>query len=171
MCAPRPTRRNSTARPLRLSRGFLESEFLAISKNSTVDINGGKQPVYNQVRFLDEKGQEIIKVQNGQLSSNNNFKGDEAWFKETIGLKKGDVYNSGAVVAVNTGKPEMRLATPLYVGDKLRGAAVLSLDWEIVWNLLKNHVYGKSGYPFIVNESGWAVSHPKYGLLSPLQSW
>lgn len=151
-----------------ISRGFLESEFLAISKNSTVDINGGKRPIYNQVRLLDEKGREIIKIQNGQLSGDNKFKGDEAWFKETIGLKKGDVYNSGAVVAVNTGKPEMRLATPLYVGDRLRGAAVLSLDWEIVWSLLKNHVYGKSGYPFIVNESGWAVSHPKYGLLSPL---
>ncbi len=150
-----------------LSKGFLESEFLAISKNSTVDINGGKQPVYKQVRFLDEKGQEIIKVQNGQLSSNNNFKGGEAWFKETIGLKKGEVYNSGAVIAANTGKPEMRMATPLFVGDKLRGAAVLSMDWEIVWNLLKNHVYGHSGYPFIINESGWAVSHPKYGLLNP----
>ncbi len=150
------------------SRGFLESELLSIAKNSTVDINGGKQPVYTQVRFLNEKGQEIIKIQNGQLSSDNKFKGDEAWFRESIGLKKGEVYNSGAVVAANTGKPEMRLATPLIVGDKLRGAVVLSLDWEIVWSMLKNHVYGKSGYPFIINESGWAVSHPKYGLLNPL---
>ena len=39
-----------------ISKGFLESELLAIAKNSTVEINGGKQPIYNQVRFLDEKG-------------------------------------------------------------------------------------------------------------------
>ncbi|MGA2404452.1 MAG: Cache 3/Cache 2 fusion domain-containing protein, partial [Syntrophobacteraceae bacterium] len=129
-----------------LSKGHLESELVAISKNSTVDINGSKQPIYSQARFVDEKGQEIIKIQKGQLSSDGKSKGDEAWFKETIGLKRGEVYNSGVVVAANTGKPEMRLATPLFVGDRLRGAMVLSLDWEIVWGILKSHVYGKSGY-------------------------
>src|SRR5208283_4349131 len=121
--------------------------------------DGKNQPMYRQVRYLDEKGLEITKVQDGKLSSDNKFKGDETWFKETIELKKGEIYNSGALVAANTGKPEMRLATPLFVGDRLRGAAVLSLDWDIVWGILKNRVYGRSGYAFIINEAGWVVSH------------
>ncbi|MFZ0931731.1 MAG: Cache 3/Cache 2 fusion domain-containing protein [Syntrophobacteraceae bacterium] len=152
----------------KLSRTFLESELVAIANDATLEIDRKKQPLYRQVRYLDEKGLEITKVQDGKLSSDNKFKGDETWFKETIALKKGEIYNSGAVVAANTGKPEMRLATPLFVGDRLRGAAVLSLDWDIVWGILKNRVYGRSGYAFIINEAGWAVSHPEFGLLNPM---
>lgn len=151
----------------KLSKTFLESELVAIANNATLEIDGRKQPMYRQVRYLDEKGLEITKVLDGTLSNDNKFKGDEAWFKETMALKKGEIYNSGAVIAANADKPEMRLATPLFVGDRLRGAAVLSLNWDIIWGILKNCVYGKTGYAFILNESGWAVCHPKFGLLNP----
>jgi methyl-accepting chemotaxis protein len=167
VCATAPTQ-ELYEDAAKLSGAFLESELLAIANNSSQQIDGSKQPLYRQVRYLDEKGHEMLKVLDGKLSSDDKFKGDEPWFRETIALKNGEIYNSGAIVAANTGKPEMRVATPLFVGDRLRGAAVLSLDWDVFWGILKNRVYGQSGYAFIINESGWAVSHPKYGLLNPL---
>jgi methyl-accepting chemotaxis protein len=152
----------------KLSKALLESELAAFVSNSAVDINGRKQPFYRQVRYLDEEGHEVIKVLDGQLSSDLKSNENETWFKETVGLRKGEMYNSGAVIEANTGRPELRLATPVFVGGKMRGEVFLSLDWDMVWGVLKDHVYGKTGYPFIIDESGWIVSHPKYGLLNPL---
>ncbi|HYA40688.1 MAG TPA: Cache 3/Cache 2 fusion domain-containing protein [Syntrophobacteraceae bacterium] len=152
----------------RLSRALLDSEMAAFANNSAIEVNGRKQPLYRQVQCLDEEGRELVKIEGGHSSNDLKFKGDETWFKETIGLSKGEIYNSGALIAANAAKPEMRLATPLFVGRKMRGEAALSLDWDIVWEMLKGHVYGKTGYPFIINESGLCVSHPKYGLSNPI---
>jgi methyl-accepting chemotaxis protein len=152
----------------KLSKSLLEAEMAAFNKNSWIEIDGKMEPLYNQIRCFDDQGNELVKFENGRLSSELKFKGDEAWFKEIKGLREGEVYNSGATIAANTGKPEMRLGAPVLTGAKLRGAVVLSLDWDVVWKMLKRHVYGKTGYPYIINESGWCVTHPKYGLLNPL---
>jgi hypothetical protein len=154
----------------KVSAAILDSELTAFANNSTVEINGSKRPLYSQVRCLDEKGQELVKIEDGHISNDLKFKGDESWFNETIRLPKGEVYNSGAAVASNTKRPEMRLTTPLFVGGKVRGALALSFDWELICDMLKGHVYGKTGYPFIIDESGWYVGHPKYGLLNPLNA-
>jgi len=150
--------------PAQISRGLLEAELTAVHGSSTLDLGGKKYPLYNQIRYLDEKGRELIKVQEGQLATDLKFKGDEPWFKEAARLKGGEISNSGAVMAENTTKPEMRLATPVIIGDRFRGAITLSMNWQLVWESLKNHTYGKTGYPFIVNEAGWSVSHPRFDL-------
>ncbi|MHC1725470.1 MAG: Cache 3/Cache 2 fusion domain-containing protein [Syntrophobacteraceae bacterium] len=154
--------------PAQLSRNLLEAEFQAIYRNATIDLNGKKHPMYNQIRFIDDQGRETINLQAEQLSKDGSLKKDEPWFKESLRLKKGEIHNSGAVIAANTKKPEMRSATPVVVGDKARGIVVFSLDWQIVSGLLKNRVYGKTGYPYIINETGWTVSHPKYDLTNPI---
>lgn len=153
--------------PARVSKELLESEFLSTYRNLTVDIADKKLPLYNQLRYVDPNGREVMKVQEGQLTEDNKSKSDKDWFKEAIQLKKQEIYNSGVVIADNTGKPEVRIATPVFVGDKPRGIVILSMDWQIVWELLKSHVYGLNGYPYIINEGGLTVSHPKYDLLHP----
>lgn len=154
--------------PTQLSKSLLEAEFLTVYRNATIEVNGKKRLLYNQIRYIDEKGHETICLKAGQLLKETGFKGDEPWFKESLGLKKGEVHNSGALIAANTKKPEMRTATPVVVGDKTRGIIVFSLDWQIVSDILKNRVYGKTGYPYIINDAGWTVSHPKYDLTNPI---
>ncbi|MEN6437351.1 MAG: Cache 3/Cache 2 fusion domain-containing protein [Syntrophobacter sp.] len=151
--------------PAQISRALLEAELVAVHGSSTIEVGGKKHPLYNQIRFIDEKGQELIKVHEGQLTADLKFKGNESWFKEIGRLKRGEISNSGAVVAENTRKTEMRLTTPVIIGDRIRGAVTLSMNWQLVWESLKSHVYGKTGYPFILNESGWCVSHPRFDLM------
>ncbi len=122
------------------------------------------EPTYNQMRFINAKGMEIVNLKGGSFTDNLLSKANEAWFKECLKLKKGETHNSGVVIAANTGKPEMRIAAPVFIGEELKGIAVLSVDWQLAWKMVKGHVYGKTGYPYIINDKGVLVSHPKYDL-------
>ncbi|HQN17663.1 MAG TPA: Cache 3/Cache 2 fusion domain-containing protein [Syntrophobacteraceae bacterium] len=150
------------------SMAAVKEEFKDVHRTGSIEVDGKSQPAYNQIRYIDEKGQEVINLKLGQFTSEQASKAGEAWFKECLSLKKGNTYNSGAILAANTGLPEMRMAAPVYVGETFKGLVVFNLDWQLVWKQLKGHVYGKTGYPFILNEQGVVVSHPKFDLVNPI---
>jgi hypothetical protein len=150
------------------SMASFKDELINVFRANSLEIDGKKHPIYNQIRYIDENGQEIVNLKLGQFASELVSKAGESWFKECQTLKKGDLYNSGAILAANTGLPEMRLAVPVYVGDTFKGVVVLSLDWQLVWKQLKGHIYGKTGYPFIMNDQGVVISHPKFDLTNPV---
>jgi hypothetical protein len=150
------------------SMAAFKNEISDVFRVNFVEIDGKKHPIYNQIRYIDENGQEVVNLKLGQFSSELVSKAGEAWFKECQTLKKGDLYNSGAILAANTSLPEMRIAAPVYVGDTFKGTVVLSLDWQLVWKQLKGHVYGRTGYPFIMNDQGVVISHPKFDLVNPV---
>jgi methyl-accepting chemotaxis protein len=146
---------------------LLKDEFKAIHAATTEMIDGKAETIYSQIRFVDPKGQEVLYLKSGQFSDKLGSKGGEDWFQQSIKLRKGEVYNSGVVVSANTGKPEMRFVAPVFQGDTVSGVVVLNLDWQLVWRMIKGHVYGETGYPYIIKEDGVLVSHPKYDLLTP----
>jgi methyl-accepting chemotaxis protein len=152
----------------RSSMAAFKEELFDTYRASVLEENGKRHPFYNQIRYIDERGQEVLNLKLGQYASELVSKAEESWFKQCLKLKKGDLYNSGAVLAANTGLPEMRIAAPVYVGDEFKGIVVLSLDWQLVWKVMKGHVYGKTGYPFILNEQGVVISHPKFDLTNPV---
>jgi len=151
-----------TREAAKASKQFLEGEIQAIYNSSFLDTPDGKFPLYNQLRLLDKEGKEIIALRNGKLTQELQSKSDEAWYKESRALKAGEVYNSGVVIAANTGKPEMRISSPVYINGEYKGLAVASMDWNLSRNILKSHVYGKTGYPALLNRDGEIVTHPKY---------
>ena len=113
---------------------------------------------------MSAKGDELVKVQKGELRKDLTNKGDTAWFQAAAKLKQGEVYLSTVEVASNTNEVELRAASPVYHGDKLLGVAVLSMDWSITRDVLAQSVYGKTGYGYVMNDQGFLISHPKYAL-------
>lgn len=155
--------------PMAQTHSQLLHEITAIYKSTYgLGEKGEKVPLYSQIRYIDASGREIINLKNGAPTDDLKDKSREEWFQQCMKLKPGDVYNSGAVIAANTGKPEMRVGSAVYAADKLRGCVVFSLDWNFIQRVLKNRVYGQSGYAFIINEQGVFVSHPKYDLNKPV---
>lgn len=152
----------------KVSMTMLKDEMKALQKAAIIEQSGKQWPSYNQIRYIDETGQEILNLKEGKFADKLVSKADKSWFKACLNLKKNEIFNSGAVVAENTGKPEMRIASPIFQGDTFKGIVVLNLDWQIAWELLKGHVYGSSGYPYIIDEKGTLVSHPKYDLTEPV---
>ncbi len=151
-----------------VSRKLLMDEISTVYKTSNAEINGTQAPLYSQIRLLDEKGQELFNLKSGKFSEDLKDKSGEPWLQESRSVKPGEASNSGVVIAANTGKPEMRVTSPVFLNGSSRGVAALSLDWDLTVKMLQGKVYGKSGYPYVINQQGVLVNHPKYGLASPV---
>lgn len=134
--------------------------------HSAIKTKSGKQPLYSQVRFLNTAGLEIFKLQEGKACSPGEMANQSLsdWFQKGIALSAGEIWNSDVEIAVNTGLPEMRLVSPVYIGKKLEGLVALNLNWEAITELVRDKTYGKTGYATVLNENGEAVCHPKITL-------
>jgi hypothetical protein len=122
------------------------------------------KPLYSQIRYLDAKGEEILVVKNGQIETKLGSRASSDWFQQAAKLPAGQVYFTAVELAQNTGEPEVRAATPVYLDTQLQGVVVVNGDWRLASDLLATHVYGKTGYSYLLNDLGEIVTHPKYTL-------
>jgi len=122
------------------------------------------KPIYPQIRYLDAKGNEVIVVKSGQIETNLGSRASSDWFQQAAKLPSGQVYCTPVEIAQNTGEPELRVATPVYVDTHLQGIFVLNADWRLAADLVASRVYGKTGYAYLLNDLGELITHPKYTL-------
>lgn len=147
-----------------VSRSMLQDELSSLYRTATIEIGGKNEPLYSQIAFIDSKGREVLSLENGQIGSKERSYRDEPWFREVSKLRSGRIYNSGVIRGSEEKKSEVLLAAPVFLGDEIKGAVMFRFNWDLTTRLLCDHVYGKSGYPYIVNEEGVLVTHPKYAL-------
>jgi methyl-accepting chemotaxis protein len=147
---------------IRDSLTHIQSQFKSFGDAASKSSGGSQISFYNQIRLIDSKGMELVKYQKGDLSSDLKPKGDKDWFKEAMTLKEGDFSYSEVEMTENTGDADVRISTPVFVKGKPAALVVINLNWAFVRKELNKHVYGKTGYPYIINGAGLVVSHPKY---------
>jgi len=136
----------------------LKAEMMTIRSSAQL----GGNALYSQIRFLDEHGIEIVNVKKGELAGELSDKSATAWFKASTLLKDGETYCAGFDVAKNTGDVEIRVTAPVYLEGTLRGVVALSVRGDAIWDQIKGSSYGKTGYAYLVDQSGVIVSHPKF---------
>ncbi len=126
----------------------------------------GEKYVYPQLRLLDASGMETVAVVNGKLKNESELQSrqDAKWFQAACTLKEGQIDLSPLEIARNTGEPEIRISAPVYLMNELEGVLVINADWRLVWDILSKTVFGRTGYPYILNETGVLISHPSYTL-------
>ena len=124
--------------------------------------------LYDQIRFLNIEGDEIIRVNYGaqgatlappdQLQN----KKDRYYFTDTVGLPENQIYISCMDLNVENGrietpvKPMMRLATPTYNrGGKQTGIIVLNYLGNNLLDLLRTVQSGAVGKISLLNEDGY----------------
>ena len=122
------------------------------------------KPLYPQIRYLDAKGAEVLVVKNGVKETSLGSRAQANWFQEACKKSEGQCYISRVELAGNTGEIEVRVASPVYIEGLLQGVAVLNADWQLLRDMLSGRVYGKTGYPYIIDDQGVLVVHPKYTL-------
>lgn len=96
-------------------------------------------PRYDQIRYIDINGQEIIRVDQDnktnepKISQNLQNKGNRYYFLDTIKLLKGEMYVSPLDLNVENGiieqpiKPTMRISTPVFHSDgSLSGIVIIN---------------------------------------------
>ncbi|MCP4429272.1 MAG: GAF domain-containing protein [Chloroflexi bacterium] len=141
-------------------RASLEAEFLAFAQNRLI---------YDQIRFLDAAGQEIVRVDTSLdgvslavATTDLQNKGDRYYFQNSIDLRLGEVYISPLDLNVEGGqiqiphKPMLRYATPVQFNGQTQGVIVANVLAE---NFLAPLSSSKTD-TFLVDADGYYLYHP-----------
>ena len=138
-----------------------------------------KKKVYDQIRFLDVTGKEIIRINYGiegayrVATSMLQNKADRYYFYESIVLNPGQIYISRLDLNMEYGiieypyKPVIRLCTPAYdENDVLLGIIVLNFKAESLLSDFRNAQDAGSYVHYLINANGYFLSSP-----DPKQEW
>lgn len=140
----------------------LEKEIQASWRADRVEVQGKLEPMYRHVHFVDAHGGEVFSVKDGRIVAEGLNAAGSEWFSACADLGPGKVHNSG--VSVDEGRPVMTVAAPVFVEGRFAGAMCVNFDWRNVRGLMADSVYGRTGYPYIVDPRGLVVTHPKFTL-------
>lgn len=140
----------------------------------------GIRGVYDQIRYLDAGGREVVRVQLGE--GDEPFvvpeealqdKSDRYYFRETNALAPGAVYISPFDLNVEHGrieephKPMVRIGTPVFDGaGRRRGVLVLNYLGRHLLAAFRAAAEGSAGTPMLVDADGYWISGP-----SPEVEW
>ncbi len=134
-------------------------------------------PSFMQLRYLDEEGNELVRIDSdgnsARVISNESlqFKGDRYYFRDTMKLKRGDVFVSsldlnkeGSPPRIEVPhKPVIRYATPIFdVDGKRRGIVILNIYAGPFLNTLalESDRYGEGTSLLLVDNEGYFLHHP-----------
>ena len=147
-------------------------------------------PLYTEMTFVDKKGNEVLKISNGEIvpksrlinisnPKNTTYKSED-YFAKAIRLNKTEIYIS-PVTGWYVNKSEfekgkifsgvIRMATPVFAKEGLSGIIVLTLDYRHLAEYINHIVPTQPGYVFradastgdyayMVDNRGFAIVHP-----------
>ncbi len=148
----------------------LDGEFLTFSRSKRL---------YDQIRYLDKTGMEIIRVNfnqgNASLvpSAELQNKASRYYFSDAISLNRGEIYVSPFDLNIEHGaveipyKPVIRLATPVFDDrDHKIGVVVLNYFGSRLLAGLKTNLAGIIDHTMLLNSDGYWLLSP-----DPSQEW
>ncbi len=139
-------------------------DILASDFKSLMDYNGN----YDQIRFLDEKGNELVRVNyksgKGEIvpDSDLQFKGNRYYFAETIKKGRGQVFISRLDLNVEQGaiekplKPVFRIGTPVFDSqNRKRGVVIINYLGKNLIKKLVKIAASSPGLFMLLNKDGY----------------
>jgi hypothetical protein len=146
------------------ARDDLASDFLAFTRIKRI---------YDQVRYLDENGREVVRI-NYELSRPRvvppgelQDKSDDYYVIDARGLNRGEVYVSPLDLNIERGKleepykPVIRLAAPVFDGaGSRRGMVVVNYFGQDMLGAFSRAAYTIIDHTMLVNPGGYWLLHP-----------
>lgn len=143
-------------------RNMLEEEYLAFSKS---------RPYYYQIRYINEKGNEVVRVDSDGKSSfitpseKLQFKGDRYYFIDAMKYEKGECYVSPMDLNIEWGKvelphkPVVRIATGVFDSkDKRQGIVIVNIFADYLIQQMQMMNIAKGGSTYLVNKDGFYLT-------------
>ena len=134
-----------------------------------------EKKIYDQIRFIDNKGQEIARVnfenKSSEIvpSSKLQNKKNRYYFKDAIKLKNRDVFISPLDLNIENGKierplkPTLRLATPVFYNDTKKGIVIVNYYANEIINAVNAKSAKKqtsyTGYTYFLNSESYWFNH------------
>jgi len=126
-----------------------------------------RKMIYDQIRFIDVDGNEIIRVNysidGAVLVDKDNLqnKKDRYYFTDTIKLEENQIYLSKLDLNIENNeieqpiKPMLRISTPYYVNGKLKGIIVLNYLADDILKQVAQVASTSNGNIFMLNSDGY----------------
>ncbi len=144
-----------------------------ILKETLLSLVQNKQ-FYDHIRYIDQNGEEIIRValRDGKsiLIEKNELqnKKNRYYFKTTMDLDRGQIYISKLDLNIENGeietprKPMIRISTKVYdKNGKCKGMVIVNYKAQILLDNFKNISKSGTGYSYLLNEEGYWISNIK----------
>ncbi len=154
------------------SEGSRTQRLLLSNLRSSMKKFSEKKKLYQQVRFIDTDGQEIVRIDRSEGVSRNvsdthlRNKASRYYVSETLELEKDELFISALDLNRENGEivephqSTIRYATPVFdKDDVLRGIIVLNVDGNQILNIIKEQ--SKPGEQLMfVDREGYYYYHP-----------
>jgi len=128
--------------------------------------------IYYQIRYLDETGQEIVRVDKLDdlpfviTEDKLQNKADRYYFKEAMKIQDDEVYISPLDLNIENGqveipyKPVIRYSTPVFDEEgNARGIVITNIDANILLEVINKGASSLKEY-YLINKDGYFLSHP-----------
>lgn len=144
------------------SRERVEGLFLALSETKLV---------YNQVRFIDLSGREVVRVDSNRRRAwvvpheELQDKSQRYYFQKTVALEPGHVYVSPLDLNRERGeierpyRPVIRYATPVFVGEESAGIVVTNMFGNVFLDPIRDYGSEETGVQALVDQDGFYLGH------------
>jgi methyl-accepting chemotaxis protein len=142
----------------------VEETTTLVYRSGTNEVDGRSIPRYSQIRILNAKGEEIYNLKKGKRATELKSQAKANWFQSAAKVPSGELYVHPIEISVATGDPTFRLCTPIYKDQQFLGVVAVNFDWDIIRSYLVSHIYGKTGFAWVINDQGVLITHPKYTL-------
>lgn len=123
--------------------------------------------IYDQIRFIDHNGNEIIRVNHIDDITvlvkewDLQYKGDRYYYQEAAHLNENEIYVSPFDLNIENGsveiprKPVLRFATPLIIEDTFYGVVIINYLGENILKKFQNLLEYSIGDLYLLNEDGY----------------
>ena len=139
---------------------LLQNEVRAIFDMARHEIDGAPAPLYRRIAYIAADGDIVLSVNRDDPGAGTGSTLAPFGEDELATLRGGGVHYS-AIHPAGSGDA-LTVSAPIRLDGDFVGAVSVDLDWDRVWQSLKDRVYGETGYAYIIDPDGVLVSHPKY---------
>jgi methyl-accepting chemotaxis protein len=133
-------------------------------ESSTLNFGNESANMFNTIELIDNKGNNLFSLKNGVYQKINENAKDHKWFEVAKSLAKNTLNNMGVLLNSETNSTEMVILSPIYEGNTWQGLIKTHFNWDLIWKVIQQHQFGKTGYAYIINDSGDPISHPVLSL-------
>jgi hypothetical protein len=125
-----------------MSRHAAETAWKACGKSGSLSMPSqrSKRNRAQAVIFADSlsgpRGTEVLVIKNGRVADKLGTRAGVEWFEAARKIPAGATYVTRVELAQNTSEPEIRVATPVFIGSELQGVVVLNANWQLTRDLL-----------------------------------
>ncbi len=123
---------------------------------------------YDQIRYLDRDGHELIKVnrREGAVFPPEKGRSDKAQnivFQNARQTGPNGIHVSGIIPSGSNGGRVIQWTQSIFSGlHEFSGVVIIDLDYEKIIRMVKDIHIGERGYAFLVDDRGSVIAHPRF---------